>query len=98
MVTDRKMDQDDDVEHLFSWLQTPELRYREFAGAREITDTVVSWQARPNTQETASPAGETLPPEAEFRANEQPSERIAPYEPVVTRGPATIAPMPMPSA
>lgn len=35
------MDHDDDVEHLFSWLQTPELRYREFAGAREITDTVV---------------------------------------------------------
>ena len=35
------MDRDDDVEHLFSWLQTPELRYREFAGAREITDSVV---------------------------------------------------------
>jgi hypothetical protein len=35
------MDHDDDVEHLFSWLQTPELRYREFAGAREITDSVV---------------------------------------------------------
>lgn len=34
------MDHDDDVEHLFSWLQTPELRYREFAGAREITDSV----------------------------------------------------------
>lgn len=35
------MDHDDDVEHLFSWLQTPELRYREFAGAREITDSVM---------------------------------------------------------
>ena len=35
------MDHDDDVEHLFSWLQTPDLRYREFAGAREITDSVV---------------------------------------------------------
>ncbi len=40
-VTARAMDHDDDVEHLFSWLQTPELRYREFAGAREITDSVV---------------------------------------------------------
>lgn len=40
------MDQDDDVEHLFSWLQTPELRYREFAGAREITDSVVIVQQR----------------------------------------------------
>ena len=40
------MDNDDDVEHLFSWLQTPELRYREFAGAREITDAVVIDQQR----------------------------------------------------
>lgn len=40
------MDHDDDVEHLFSWLQTPELRYREFAGAREITDSVVIVQQR----------------------------------------------------
>lgn len=38
------MDHDDDVEHLFSWLQTPDLRYREFAGAREITDSVVILQ------------------------------------------------------
>jgi hypothetical protein len=29
---------------LFSWLQTPDLRYREFAGAREITDSVVIFQ------------------------------------------------------
>ncbi|HVH81304.1 MAG TPA: hypothetical protein VM782_18030 [Stellaceae bacterium] len=35
------MDHEDDVEHLFSWLQTPDLRYREFAGAREITDSVI---------------------------------------------------------
>lgn len=41
VVTAGTMDHDDDVEHLFSWLQTPELRYREFAGAREITDAVV---------------------------------------------------------
>ncbi|MGA8401008.1 MAG: hypothetical protein WB697_14040 [Stellaceae bacterium] len=45
------MDHDDDVEHLFSWLQTPELRYREFAGAREITDSVaiVQQQRESNT-------------------------------------------------
>jgi len=55
------MDNDDDVEHLFSWLQAPELRYREFAGAREITDTVVAWQARPPPAEPA-PADE--PPDA----------------------------------
>jgi hypothetical protein len=45
------MDHEEDVERLFSWLQTPELRYREFAGAREISDTVVTSQGRPNTTE-----------------------------------------------
>ena len=40
------MDHDDDVERLFSWLQDPGLRYREFAGAREVTDTVASGQLR----------------------------------------------------
>lgn len=44
----------DDVEHLFSWLQNPELRYREFAGAREITDTVVLRQVRVNSTEPAA--------------------------------------------
>jgi len=52
------MDHDDDVEHLFSWLQTPELRYREFAGAREITDTVVISQQRANN--TQVPRGEPV--------------------------------------
>jgi hypothetical protein len=30
------MDRDDDVGRLFSWLQTPEFRYREFADAPEM--------------------------------------------------------------
>src|SRR5580658_2187 len=59
------MDHDDDVEHLFSWLQTPELRYREFAGAREITDTVITWQARPNSTETAPVQSDNAPLEEE---------------------------------
>jgi hypothetical protein len=34
------MDRDDDIERLFSWLQMPEVRYREFADARQmIPDT-----------------------------------------------------------
>jgi len=53
------MDHDNDVEHLFSWLQTPDLRYREFAGAREITDTIVTWQVRANTTGAAVSAHET---------------------------------------
>jgi hypothetical protein len=28
----------DDLQRLFSWLQTPDLRYREFAGEREMPD------------------------------------------------------------
>jgi len=55
MVTAEPMDHDDDVEHLFSWLQTPELRYREFAGAREITDSVITWRTGP-AAETSAPA------------------------------------------
>ena len=48
------MNQDDDVERLFSWLQTPDLRYREFAGAREVTDAVVTLRDRANTPERVS--------------------------------------------
>ena len=54
MVIANPMDHDDDVEHLFSWLQTPELRYREFAGAREITDTVITWRARAEAEAAAA--------------------------------------------
>jgi hypothetical protein len=38
------MAQEDDVERLFSWLQTPDIRYREFAGGREVSDTIVAFQ------------------------------------------------------
>jgi hypothetical protein len=44
------MAQEDDVERLFSWLQTPDIRYREFAGIREVSDAVVALEtevARP---------------------------------------------------
>ncbi|MGH7094929.1 MAG: BcsR/BcsP family cellulose biosynthesis protein, partial [Stellaceae bacterium] len=37
------MDQGDDVERLFSWLKTPDLRYREFADEREVADAVATW-------------------------------------------------------
>jgi hypothetical protein len=59
MVSAKAMDHDNDVEHLFSWLQTPDLRYREFAGAREITDTIVTWQVRANATGAAVSAHET---------------------------------------
>jgi hypothetical protein len=59
VVTASIMDHDDDVEHLFSWLQTPELRYREFAGAREITDSVVILQQQ-RANNTQVPQDEPL--------------------------------------
>ena len=110
MVIAKPMDHDDDVEHLFSWLQTPELRYREFAGAREITDTVVTWQARTNTAEPET--AEAVPPahgnvqlQEEYPPDQFPDQsavrvQVVPVErgPVergpVERGPAMIAPVP----
>ena len=102
MVTANAMDHDDDVEHLFSWLQTPELRYREFAGAREITDTVVTWQARQNTANGEAPADQAPAHENVQLEEEQPVDRLpdrseVEVEPPVS-GPAMIAPVPMSAA
>jgi hypothetical protein len=49
------MDHDGDVERLFSWLQTPDLRYREFAGEREISDATAKWPALRQAASTVSP-------------------------------------------
>jgi hypothetical protein len=83
------MDQDDDVEHLFSWLQTPELRYREFAGAREITDTVVTWQPRLNAPEPV-PSSHDVQLSEEYPPDQFPDQVNAPVdivdrEPVIER-------------
>jgi hypothetical protein len=80
------MDQDDDVEHLFSWLQTPELRYREFAGAREITDTIVTWQPRPEAADTpVAPSGNVQLAE-EYPPDQFPDQTYAPVD-IVERSP-----------
>jgi hypothetical protein len=91
------MDHDDDVEHLFSWLQTPELRYREFAGAREITDAVIA-QLRPNRAEVVPvpPRGDTQLQE-EYPADQFPDQRDA-SEDVVIRAPERAPPAPPTSA
>jgi hypothetical protein len=81
------MDQDDDVEHLFSWLQTPELRYREFAGAREITDAVVSWQPRPSEGDApVAPSRDTQLAE-EYPPDQFPDQIDAPVD-IVESGPS----------
>ena len=102
MVTDRKMDQDNDVEHLFSWLQTPEMRYREFAGAREITDTVVTWQTRANAARSEAerpvPARGNVQLREEYPADQFPDQgaahvEIAPAGSPAVRDPQTVAPI-----
>src|SRR5262245_6795072 len=92
MVIVTAMDHDDDVEHLFSWLQTPELRYREFAGAREITDAVIA-QLRPNPAEVPVPPPGNTQLQEEYPADQFPDQRDAP-EDVVIRAPESVAPQP----
>ena len=93
MVTVTAMDHDDDVEHLFSWLQTPELRYREFAGAREITDAVIA-QLRPNPAAVPVPPPGNTQLQEEYPADQFPDQRDA-SEDVVIRAPER-APAPEP--
>ncbi|HEX3881729.1 MAG TPA: hypothetical protein VHW66_03660 [Stellaceae bacterium] len=66
------MDQDDDVERLFSWIKTPDLHYREFAAGRDVADAVATWptprQAAPepaphSEAEIDQAEAETRPPE-----------------------------------
>jgi hypothetical protein len=95
----KAMDHDDDVEHLFSWLQTPELRYREFAGAREITDTVITWQERLNSTETIPAQGDDVLLEEEYPPDQFPDQQNAPVDIVMSRPAAAVptaaAPVPV---
>lgn len=84
MATTEEMNRDDDVERLFSWLQTPDLRYREFAGAREVTDTVMLLQGRANTPEIEAMSSESFPQEPNPTVNHgfQTEEVIVPPPPL----------------
>ena len=84
------MKSDDDVEKLFSWLQTPDIRYREFADAREIADTLLTETPRPQTAAPPLPTREALQARAETTGQGQaiPSEPASPPAspgPTVTR-------------
>ncbi|HEX5320220.1 MAG TPA: hypothetical protein VFW46_13745 [Stellaceae bacterium] len=81
------MDHDDDVERLFSWIKTPDLRYREFAGEREVADAVATWPAlRKTADETGraddasaepAPAAEPEPPPTAASGRSPLGERLA---------------------
>ena len=89
------MSADDDVAKLFSWLQTPDIRYREFAGAREVTDAVSTGQTRTNSPEVETPASHNVQLDEEYPADQFPdqSEVEVKVEPAV-RAPAAPSPAP----
>jgi hypothetical protein len=92
------MNQDDDIERLFSWLQTPEMRYRDFAGAREVTDTVATSQVRTNTPEIGPPAAHNVQLEEEYPADQFPDQSQVKVEvEPAARAPAAAAPTPVPA-
>jgi hypothetical protein len=66
------MDRDDDIERLFSWLQMPEVRYREFADARQmIPDTAALARAPEHALPVADPMPETDGPVAHVEPTSQ---------------------------
>jgi len=90
------MTPDDDVERLFSWLQTPDIRYREFASAREVSGAAPTSPAHAITAQEL-PHEETAPV-APAEAPRTPA--VATHEPVVSPAPAeveTAAPLPAPA-
>jgi len=91
------MSQDNDIERLFSWLQTREIHYREFADAREVTDAVGISLTRANTPRARLPALHNTQLDEEYPPDQYPdqSAEVAKVEPVV-RAPA--APIPTPAA
>jgi len=88
------MDQDDDVERLFSWLQTPDIRYREFAGAREVTDAVATSQLRTNTPQLDPPAPHNVQLDEEYPQDQFPDQSQVRVE--VEPAPPPIVPPPPP--
>jgi hypothetical protein len=77
------MDRDDDVERLFSWLKTPELRYREFADERDVADTMPTWPSLQRTAEAGQSTATHSDPEV------TPAQR-----PTVEEAPPSPAPLP----
>ena len=95
------MDNENDVERLFSWLQTPELRYREIAGTREIADDVVIVEERSNTPDPEPKPHHNVQLAEEYPQNQFPDQANVHVE--VEHAPAerespTIAPTSAPPA
>jgi hypothetical protein len=68
------MDREDDVERLFSWLKTPDLRYREFASERDFAEASATW---PTLQQTNVDTAEALAVAAEPETAPVPLTRVS---------------------
>jgi hypothetical protein len=88
------MSQDNDVERLFSWLQTPDIRYREFAGAREVSDTTVVEQRRTNAPQLDPPAPHHTQLDEEYPQDQFPDQSQTVVEVVPPPAPPPPAPHP----
>ncbi|MBV8890240.1 MAG: hypothetical protein JO267_01685 [Alphaproteobacteria bacterium] len=65
------MDQASDVERLFSWLKTQDLRYREFAAEREVSDAAATWPALHRAAAQSGRAGDVTAPAGDAAAKER---------------------------
>lgn len=95
------MDQDNDVERLFSWLQTPEIRYREFAGAREVTNSVVTVRSEVSKPVTERPPSHNAQLSEEYPEDQYPDQsqtviKVEPAPEPVRHEPTIVAPAPLP--
>lgn len=79
------MDRDDDVERLFSWIKTPDLHYREFAGEREVADAVATWPAPRDAVTEPSHPREPDEPSYEHEPPPEPAPRPAARAPLGDR-------------
>jgi hypothetical protein len=91
------MNQDNDVERLFSWLQTPDIRYREFASAREVTDAVVTMRSETNTPVIETPPSRNTQlneeyPEDQFPDQSQTVIKVEPARELAADAPVAAAP------
>lgn len=77
MGTASPMDHEDDVQHLFSWLKTSELRYREFADAREISELEPRAMAESEPEVAGLTAGAVAAPHVAAATAERTVERAS---------------------
>ena len=92
------MEQTSDVERLFSWLKTEDLRYREFAASREVADAVATWPALHKAAGEAGRPSEAAAPEGGVAARERLERERMTLPPAaaeaIRAGPAMASPPP----